>query len=286
MTSRWMRLYYFAIFGAIGGLFAWQFSDLIGLSFTKSLILSEIVAGALIGVCIGLVLGIAEGALTRNVIQALRTGLFGAVLGAAGGAIGLPLAEILFQTSGAQVWSRALGWGLFGVFTGLAVGVKSGFQAWKSMVGGLIGGIMGGSLLEISMRIFSNATFGKAFGLILLGACVGIFIAFMAYALSRVWLEVRSGSLRGTDFILDKFIKKGIASPIIGSSPLKSDIVLPDKNIAPQHAMLEGEGDHFLLKDMSMVGTFVNSKKIEQVRLRNRDIIQLGKTELVYHEKR
>jgi hypothetical protein len=221
-----------------------------------------------------------------NFIQALRSGFFGGLLGLAGGAIGLPLGEVFFQTSGALSWSRPLGWGLFGLLTGLAVGLKGGIQAWKSTIGGLLGGLLGGFILEVARQSIKDTQLGKAVGLILLGAFVGVFIALIAYALSRVWLEIKTGKLKGTEFILDKFLKKGITNPIIGNSPLKADIVLPDPMISPQHAILNGEGDHFTLKDISLEGTYVNDKKIEQVRLKDRQTIRMGKTEMVYREKR
>jgi pSer/pThr/pTyr-binding forkhead associated (FHA) protein len=105
-------------------------------------------------------------------------------------------------------------------------------------------------------------------------------------ALGKAWLEVTSGKLRGTEFILDKFMHAKGPSIAIGSSPLKSEIVLPDPDIAPQHAMLHGDGRQFTMKDMSISGTFINNRKVEQVRLSNGQRIRMGNTELVYHEKR
>ena len=63
-------------------------------------------------------------------------------------------------------------------------------------------------------------------------------------------------------------------------------IVLPDPDIAPQHAMLTGDGVSFNLKDMSLSGTFINSRKVERVQLSNGQKIRMGNTELVYHERR
>ena len=78
----------------------------------------------------------------------------------------------------------------------------------------------------------------------------------------------------------------GGPSIAIGSSPLKSEIVLPDPDIAPQHAMLNGDGTQFTVKDISLSGTFINNKKIEQARLANGQHIRMGNTEMVYREKR
>lgn len=284
--NRRMRSYYYAVLGAIGGLAGWQISDLLGLSFSSYLYLNEALVGALVGLCVGLFIGVVEGALTRNPVQAARSGLFSGLLGSAAGAIGLPLSEYLFQFVGAGVIGRALGWGIFGMLIGLAEGIVGRAQAWKGMLGGLIGGILGGTLLEAVHGWLPDPIVGKAAGLVLLGASIGAFISLIEVLLSRAWLEVRSGKLKGTEFMLDKFMNKGFPSIAIGSSPLKSEIVLPDPDIAPQHAMLSGDGVSFNLKDMSLSGTFVNSRKVERAQLSNGQKIRMGNTELVYHERR
>lgn len=284
--SRRMRTYFYAILGALGGLLGWQISDQLGLSFASNLYLSEAVVGALVGLCIGLFIGLTEGVLTRNLVQAAKSGLFSGLLGLFAGAIGLPLSEFLFQSVGAGLLGRALGWGVFGLLIGLAEGVVGKSQMWKGMLGGLIGGALGGVLLEYVHNLLKDPVVGKAAGLVLLGASVGAFISLIVVLLSRAWLEVTSGKLKGAEFILDKFMRAGGPTIAIGSSALKSEIVLPDPDISPQHAMLTGNGKSFTVKDMSLSGTFVNSKKIERTQLANGQKIRMGNTEMVYHEKR
>jgi len=284
--SRRMRTYFYAVLGAIGGLIGWQVSDMLGLSFSSNLYISEAAVGALVGLCIGLFIGITEGVMTRNLVQAAKSGLFGGLLGLVAGAIGLPLGEFLFQTVGAGYLGRALGWAIFGTLIGLAEAVFGKSQIWKGMLGGFIGGAIGGLLLEAVRSSFQNPLTGKASGLMLLGAAVGAFISLVEVALGRAWLEVTSGKLKGTEFILDKFMHAGGPAIAIGSSALKSEIVLPDPDIAPQHAMLTGDGSQFTVKDMSLSGTFINNKKIEHARLSNGHRIRMGNTEMVYHEKR
>ncbi|HEU0292823.1 MAG TPA: FHA domain-containing protein [Anaerolineales bacterium] len=284
--NRRMRSYYYAVLGAIGGLVGWQVSDLLGLSFSSNLYLSEALVGALVGLCVGLSIGLTEGALTRNPVQALKAGLFSGLLGLAAGAIALPLSEFLFQFVGAGIFGRSLGWGVFGMLIGLAEGIVGRAQAWKGMLGGLIGGMLGGTLLESVHGWLQDPVVGKAAGLILLGASVGAFISLIEVLLSRAWLEVVSGKLKGTEFILDKFMHAGGPTVAIGSSPLKSEIVLPDPDVAPQHAMLSGDGITFNLKDMSLSGTYINSRKIERAQLASGQRIRMGNTELVYHERR
>ena len=284
--SRRMRAYYYAVLGAMGGLVAWQISNLLGLSFAGSIYLSDAVVCALIGTSVGLLIGATEGVVMLNPARAARAGLVSALLGLVAGAVGLPLGEWLFQAVGAGTLGRALGWGLFGLLIGLAEGVTGGTQIWKGALGGLLGGLLGGFLLEGAHRWLQNPLTGKAAGLVLLGASVGAFIALIVVLLSRAWLQVTSGKLKGMEFILDKFMKPNGPSAFIGSDVLKSDIVLTDPGIAPQHAMLNGAGTHFILKDMSTSGTFINNHKIEQARLANQQTIRMGSTELVYHEKR
>jgi len=284
--SRIMRLYYYAVLGAMGGLIGWQASNMVGLSFWSNFYLSEIVVGGLIGLSIGALIGLAEGFFTRNLLQILKSGLFSGGLGFLGGAIGLPVAEGLFQFLGAGAWSRAIGWAIFGLLIGGAFGITSGNQAWKPALGGGIGGFLGGSILENVRDLITDPLVAKAIGLTALGASIGIFIALIVLLLSRAWLEVISGKMKGSEFVLDKFIKKNGPSAFLGSSPLKSDIVLPDPDIAPQHALLKGEDSHFTLKDLSLSGTFINDKKIEQTKLRVNQVIKIGNTELVYHERK
>ena len=284
--SRRMRTYFYAILGAIGGLIGWQVSDLLGLSFAGNLYMSEAVVGALVGLCIGLFIGITEGLMTRNIVQATKAGLMSGLLGLVAGAIGLPLSEFFFQTIGGGFIGRAIGWGLFGMLIGLAVGVFGQSQIWKGMLGGFIGGAIGGILLEAVHNWLQDPLTGKASGLVLLGASVGAFISLIVVLLGKAWLEVTSGKLKGTEFMLDKFMHAGGPAIAIGSSPLKSEIVLPDPDIAPQHAMLTGDGSQFTVKDMSLSGTFINNKKIEHAKLTNGQKIRMGNTEMVYHEKR
>ena len=92
--------------------------------------------------------------------------------------------------------------------------------------------------------------------------------------------------MKGTEFILDKFIHADGPSAYVGSNALKADIVLPDPDIEPQHAMINGTDTHVILKDMSRSGTFVNRKRIEQTNLKDHQAIQMGNTQMVYHEKR
>lgn len=283
--NRYMRSYYYAVLGSMGGLAGWQASNLLGLSFTKNLYVNVVVVGGMVGLLIGFFIGITDGALTRNPLQALKSSLVGGAVGVLAGGLGLALGEFLFQGVGAGLLGRTLGWAVFGALIGLAEGMIGRSEPWKPVLGGLIGGGMGGAMLEVARRGLDLVT-GKAIGMVLLGGAVGLFISLIAVALSRAWFEVASGKLKGTEFILDKFMRAGGPSIAIGSSPLKSEIVLPDPDISPQHAMLTGDGSRFSIQDRSLSGTFVNGRKVERAQLTNGQKIKMGNTELIYREKR
>ena len=284
--SRTTRLYYYTLLGAIGGLIGWQISNLLGLSFLQNIYLAEVVVGGLIGFSIGALIGLWEGINARNAAFALRAALTNGGLGLVGGAIGLPLAEAAFQFLGGEVWTRAIGWGIFGASIGAGVGLSSGSQVWKPALGGLIGGVAGGALLELARTRLADPLTGKAVGLAALGAAVGAFIALIVLILSRAWLEVVTGKMKGSEFILDKFLHANGPTAYVGSSAMKSDIVLPDPDIAPQHAILRGADTHMTIKDMSQNGTFINGRKVEQTKLEDQQAIRMGNTQMVYHEKR
>ncbi len=282
-----MRVYYYAVLGAMGALIGWRISDTLGFIRGVNVYINDLLLGGIIGLCLGLLIGASEGVLARSWYRALRAGALAGGIGLLAGAIGLPIGEFVFQITGGELIGRALGWALFGALIGLSEGITRGTQMWKGAAGGVIGGFVGGAILFILQSIAGVTLLGKMFGLVVLGASVGVFIALIVVLLSRAWIEVASGKLKGTEFILDKYLHEHGPAAIIGSNDFKADIALPDPGIAPQHARLKGAGAYFVIEDMSIgKGTFVNGKKVETARLANKASIQLGNTMLIYHERR
>src|SRR5215831_2632593 len=237
--SRNLRIYYYAVLGAIGGLIAWRLTDTVGFVNQPNVYVSDLLRGAITGLSIGFLIGLAEALLSQSLVRGLRAAAISGGIGLLAGAIALPLAEFAFLAVGSQLLGRALGWAIFGAVVGLADGATSGSQMWKGALGGFIGGFVGGVLLELALRQFSNGLVGKIAGLMLLGAAVGAFTALILVTLSKAWLEVTTGKLTGSEFILDKFMREDSHAAFIGSNVLKSDIALPDPDIAPQHAQLK-----------------------------------------------
>ena len=111
--NRYMRAYYYAVLGAMGGLFGWQITETLGFVGGQNIYLSDALLGGVIGLCVGLLIGFIEGLLTRSPVRALRAGLISGLIGLVAGAVGLPVGEWVFQLSGGEILGRALGWAAF-----------------------------------------------------------------------------------------------------------------------------------------------------------------------------
>lgn len=94
----------------------------------------------------------------------------------------------------------------------------------------------------------------------------------------------------------------GIATVTVGELPhdvaLRGDeitvgrlaecqIRLPDSNVSRRHAAFMRLDDGWAIADLgSTNGTFLNGNRVEQARLRDGDVIEIGLTRLVYHKPR
>mgnify|MGYP006274718549 FL=1 len=65
----------------------------------------------------------------------------------------------------------------------------------------------------------------------------------------------------------------------------EASILLDDVTVSRRHAAIEEEADGRYLVDLaSLNGTYVNNRRIERVRLRDGDELQVGKFKLTYLE--
>lgn len=99
MTFDKTRIYYNAVFGALGGLISWA---LVGLALrfqtgsTLMLFVKDAFQGAVVGVCIGLALGVVDGlTISHSAKRTIRGGLLGGLIGLGAGLVGLVLGEIV-----------------------------------------------------------------------------------------------------------------------------------------------------------------------------------------------
>jgi pSer/pThr/pTyr-binding forkhead associated (FHA) protein len=90
-------------------------------------------------------------------------------------------------------------------------------------------------------------------------------------------LVVLRGPNTGARFLLDS------DEVNTGRHP-NSDIFLDDVTVSRKHATFRRVGDVFVVRDVgSLNGTYVNRERIDEVTLKTRDEVQIGKFRLVFY---
>lgn len=267
-----VRIYYYFIIGAIGGLTGWYFSTIFGSGVGEDSAVEifgrgrvyYMVFGATLGAVIGIAVSAYDGLLNRSLRRFVKFGSVGLLLGSIAGGVSLPLVDFLYQslagaasqTSGAQgnksVLIFLIGsfcWVMFGGLVGLGEGIGKGTQAWKGVLGGMLGGLLGGVVYEIN-RVLNppsslsedsfSGHFFSAVSFTLLGGAVSSSVAFVTSALKNAWLEVLDGKLAGRNYDITKYVDQVLGTAkagIIGSDEWSSHIYLPgDNEILAHHA--------------------------------------------------
>ena len=293
MTLDKLRIYYNAVIGAMGGLMGWALITLLlrfDTNTTAMLFAKDALLGALVGLAIGAAVGSAE-QLGGSLQKVRQAGMTSGLIGLGAGLIGLVIGEIIFLAAGGGVWPRALGWALFGALLGGGQGrvtgqpAKSIYGAW----GGALGGLIGGATYErLSLILLDSGagrdialTVGGAIGLMVLGACIGVFIGLVEDILRNVWIRFVYGPLEGQTRTIDP------RRPTTLGKADKCDIVLGrDPDVALVHAEIRSQDQDFVI--VAQDGPVLVRRSGKEVRLQHHllqhdDMIQLGRTRFVFH---
>lgn len=281
-----------AVAGGLGGLLSWAFIEplvaprLQALTNVADLYPVDALFGALAGVCIGAALGIAEGILMRSTYRAMRGAVIGAVAGIIGGAIGLVIGEMVYQPLKLLCFvGRSLGWAVFGAFLGVAEGVTR--RSWQGLrsaaLGGTIGGAIGGFAFDLvgvfALLLLRSDALSRGVALIILGACIGLWIVIMERRLSPATLKITSGQFEGREFYLDK------PSLTVGSDERGDIAVFGDADIRSQHATLTHTGTGYVIEAVPGAPVLVNKQPVSRQSLVNEDEVLIGGTRLIYRDK-
>ncbi len=182
-----------------------------------------------------------------------------------------------------SILARIFGWLIFGALLGCAEGFarRSAVALRNAAIGGAIGGATGGMIFEILARVL--VPFGvsdawcRGLGMIVLGACIGLWIVIIERAMSAV-LSVRSGRLEGREIFLDRKEMR------IGRNDALEIYLGGDADIAAHHATIRQEDRrHVIFQEGGTL--LVNGSAGTRQALNNGDTIQIGKTRLVYQQK-
>ncbi len=175
------RIYFNAVFGALGGLLGWVLFGVLGeknpgsgtvFLFLTSQDLNTLLGGAVIGGAIGYFVVGVEALRDQSLVRFARLASYGVLLGCVGGALGMYFGDqvnhLLIRILGANLivtmLARGLGWSLLGVAIGMSEGIaaRSLGKFSYGMLGGALGGFVGGALFEL-FHSFYRASLSTTF---------------------------------------------------------------------------------------------------------------------------
>jgi hypothetical protein len=303
-----VRIYYNAVFGALGGLLGWMLFGVFGDKNPRHPWAMALLGGALIGGIIGYFVVSVEAIRDRSLVRFCRLASYGVVLGMLGGAVGMLLGdEVNYQIVRAlgagrggvggglvlvgTMLARGLGWSLLGVAVGLSEGIaaRSLGKLSYGTLGGALGGFVGGSLFGLCYLETVAAAGGEsllkflwaALGLMILGACIGSLSALVQGVFQPALVKVMRGWQEGREYPLLK------AHNLLGRDEQADIALFRDMKVEKRHALIQREGpDRFVLVNTNSPPEYtrVNDEPVPHSRdLHDGDRIQLGNVVLRFH---
>jgi hypothetical protein len=299
-----VRIYFNAVFGALGGLLGWMLFGVLGDRNPEHPWLMALLGGACIGGIIGYFVVSVDAIRDRSLVRFCRLASYGVVLGMLGGAVGMLLGDevnyqivrVLGASRGGLVLigtmlARGLGWSLLGVAVGLSEGIaaRSLGKLSYGTLGGALGGFVGGCLFGMCYLGTVAAAGAEsslkyvwaALGLMILGACIGALSALVQGVFQPALVKVMRGWQEGREYPLLK------PSNLLGRDERADIALFRDMKVEKQHARIQREGpDRFVLVNNHAPPEYtrVNDDPVPHRRdLQDGDRIQLGNVILRFH---
>jgi hypothetical protein len=292
------RIYFNAVFGALGGLVGWMLFSIFGNKLTTQ----PLRDGAFIGGAIGYFVVGVEAIRDRSWIRFVRLATYGAVLGAVGGAVSMLIAEgvkfQLVETIGAirgnwvkflaSVLTCGLGFMMLGFAIGLSEGIaarslgKLSYGTLGGTVGGFIGGTLYGLVYYVTLERGGNAAFAGALGFVIMGACIGSLSALVQGVFQPASVKVMRGWQEGREYPLDK------PETLLGRDEHADIALFRDMRVEKRHALIRRDGPRYVLVNNNAPPewTRVNEQAVAQsCELHDGDRIQLGNVVLRFQTR-
>jgi hypothetical protein len=290
-----IRIYFNAVFGALGGLLGWMLFSIFGnpVASEGAVTRQLFQDGALVGGAIGYFVVSVEAIRDRSLIRFVRLASYGVLLGAIGGAIGMFLAErinfLLVGSIGAirgnflkllgTIFARGLGFMFLGFAVGLSEGIaarslgKLSYGTLGGTIGGFIGGTMFGLVYLVTLQQGGNAAFGGAIGLVIMGACIGSLSALVQGVFQPASVKVIRGWQEGREYPLEK------NDNLLGRDEHADIALFRDMQVEKKHAYIQRDGPRYVLVNNGAPpeATLVNGEPVSRdCDLQDGDRIQLG----------
>jgi hypothetical protein len=303
------RVYFNAVFGAVGGLLGWMLLGVFGHKVVagEAQDAQALLGGALIGGAIGYFVVSVEALRDRALLRFVRLASYGVVLGALGGTPGMWVGDKLneavnrwlvehgplaaWQEDFVIVLARGLGWLLLGVAVGMSEGLaarslgKFSYGTLGGALGGLVGGCLFGWLyLKLPAEESRTATANLlgALGLIILGACIGSLSALVQGVFQPASVKVLRGWQEGREYPLDK------NDNTLGRDEHVDVALFRDMKVEKHHAVIRRQGARYVLVNTGAPPecTLVNGEPVARSReLQDGDRVQLGEVVLRFQTR-
>jgi hypothetical protein len=299
-------VYYCAVCGAWAAFVGWGLGRILGPQAWESFP-RVMMRGLSLGLLLAFGLGMVDAFFSsRQVGVIILRGLIVAAVGLISGLLGATVGQALFSMSEGELLPeilRAFGWVLTGLLIGASVGVfdvlarlvkgEGASGAVRKVINGLIGGGVGGllgGLVYIPLGKALGGIFGRpagdvyssgAWGMVVLGACIGLFIGLAQVILKEAWVRVEAGFRPGRELILSK------DKITIGRAESCDIGLFGGQGVEKVHARIVQKGKRYLLADDDTPGgTYLNDERIsEPTELRNGDTIRVGNCVLRFGER-
>ncbi len=299
-----IRIYFNALFGALGGLAGWL---LFGIFIERNRAGDDLWllgGGAFIGGSIGYLIVGGEALRDLSLVRFCRLASYGLVLGALGGAVGMILGDRVnfslnrwlgspLEGSARHLLGMMLARGLGWMFLGLAIGVCEGIAA-RSLgklsyggIGGTLGGLLGGALFGLFYGLAVRSTSGDtgqhvglfwgAIGMTILGAAIGALSALVQGVFQPASLRVLRGWQEGREYALDK------ESTLLGRDEHADIAIFRDMKVEKRHVIIQRVGPRYILNNNNAPPeqTRVNGAPVQRSQeLADGDRIELGRVVL------
>jgi hypothetical protein len=278
------QAYDLALAGALGAVFGlYLYVELV---HADDVWTRDALAGGAIGGAIGFFLNAAGPFRDGAWLKLGRVATWGALAGAAGGAAGLMLGEFVLGRFQGGLVGRACSWAVLGLFLGVSQGLaeRSRPRLIYGVIGGLLGGLVGGYLFEwLRQRLGQSYDLSRAqgFGIVILGAGLGLFLALVEQVLRRAWVQVVRGRQEGRAYLLGRKVSA------LGLDERAEVGLFGDPAVARRHAAIEATPQGYVLKNYAPSGrTKVNGALVDDTQtLHDGDRIELGHTLLLFRQR-
>jgi hypothetical protein len=300
-------IYYCALCGAWAAFVGWASGSFMAehLPHDTGALARTLLKGASLGAAVAVALGFIDALWNRSGHQAapvVGRSLLVGVLGCVCSLFGVGIGQFLFHLTEIEPM-RIFGWALTGLLIGASVGAldlihrlargQSALGQVRKMVNGLLGGFLGGLLggsLSVGVSVLLSRILHKepekllsssAWGFVVLGTCIGLFIGLAQVILKDGWLRVEAGFRAGREILLTK------GEVLIGRAEVCDIGLFGDTSVARTHARILHQNNRYLLIDEGTpAGTFVNDQRVTQpTPLRSGDTIRLGSNVLRFGER-